>query len=278
MKKSAFLLFSIMLVLGLLVLPAGTARAAVGDNPVVTPVSGDMVFTTEIVPIAQLPGTVVLASQMLAPVGFPEGEAQFEGAGVRVTGMDNGKATACFTLPTIAVNQGWGGKVGVWNGTKWVLLPTAITTGTDEAANTTACAPISSSGIYAFIKWVVDPSLLPGKGDCDFEIIPAFYHFGGGGPENFSFQFYEPDFVVFSAVVLGPIAQGTPVYYKLLEYEGDVWGSFVGTVIHGAYGMPFSDFINLYVDLNDFEYAKLYVEYPSCWAILEYDQDTIFDD
>ena len=132
MKKSAFLLFSIMLVLGLLVLPAGTARAAVGDDPLVTPVSGDMIFTTEIVPIASLPGTIVLASQMLAPVGFPEGEAQFEGAGVRVTGMDYGKATVCFTLSTIAVNQGWGGKAGVWNGTKWVLLPTTITTGTDD--------------------------------------------------------------------------------------------------------------------------------------------------
>ena len=71
MKKSAFLLFSIMLVLGLLVLPAGTARAAVGDDPVVTPVCGDMVFTTEIVPIASLPGATVLDSLMLVPVGFP---------------------------------------------------------------------------------------------------------------------------------------------------------------------------------------------------------------
>jgi len=276
MKKSAFLLFSIMLVLGLLVLPAGTARAAVGDDPLVTPVSGDMVFTTEIVPIASLPGTIVLASQMLAPVGFPEGEAQFEGAGVRVTGMDYGKATVCFTLSTIAVNQGWGGKAGVWNGTKWVLLPTTITTGTDEAANTTACAPIAGNGTYAFIKWVVDPSLLLVKGQCGGDYYPAFYH--NEGPSGLFTDFsVEPESVVFSGVLTHPTAYGSPVFYKLLEYDGDVWGSFSGSIIHSP-GSWYTDFYDLHVDLSDFVYAKLYVEFPECWAILEYDQDTPFDD
>ena len=47
---------------------------------------------------------------------------------MRVTGMESGKATVCFSLSTIAVNQGWGGKVGVWNGTKWVQLPTTFAT------------------------------------------------------------------------------------------------------------------------------------------------------
>ena len=97
---------------------------------------------------------------MLAPVGFPEGEAQFEGAGVQVTGMDSGKATVCFSLSTIAVNQGWGGKVGVWNGTKWVQLPTTFTT-PEDSSSSLACATITGSGTYAFIKYVVDPDLLP---------------------------------------------------------------------------------------------------------------------
>ena len=65
---------------------------------------------------------MVLDSQMLAPVGFPAGEAQFESAGIRVIGMDGGKATACFFSVT-GMQFGWGGKVGLWNGSKWVLLP-----------------------------------------------------------------------------------------------------------------------------------------------------------
>ena len=276
MKKLVLPFFSCLLVLTLLLGSFGSAKAEVGDDPVVTPVSGDMVFTTEIVPIASLPGTIVLASQMLAPVGFPEGEAQFEGAGVRVTGMDYGKATACFPLSTIAVNQGWGGKVGVWNGTKWVLLPTAITTTDDEAAGTTACAPIAGNGTYAFIKWVVDPSLLLVKGQCGGDYYPAFYHYGGPLGLFTAFS-VEPENVVFSGVLTHPTAYGSPVFYKLLEYDGDVWGSFSGSIFHSP-GSWYTDFYDLHVDLSDFVYAKLYVEFPECWAILEYDQDTPFDD
>jgi len=172
MKKFYGPLFCFLLVLTLLLGSFASARAAVGDDPVITPVSGDMEFTTEVVSIAALPGTIELASQMLAPVGFPTGEAQFGGNGIRVTSMDSGKANVCFTLSTVAVNQGWGGKGGVWNGTKWVLLPTAITTTSDEAASTTACATITGNGTYAFIQYVVDPAKLPTTGLplCNFEV------------------------------------------------------------------------------------------------------------
>jgi hypothetical protein len=163
MKKFVLPFFSCLLVVTMLLGSFGSAKAEIGDDPVVTPVSGDMEFTTEIVPIASLPGTIELASLMLAPAGFPEGEAQFEGAGVLVTKFDTGKASACFTIS--GTQYGWGGKVGMWNGTKWMLLPTTITSPA-ETPNSIACATIAGSGTYAFIKYVVDPDKLPVFGMC----------------------------------------------------------------------------------------------------------------
>lgn len=160
MKKNFLPIVSLVLVLALLVSTTGSALAAPGDDPVVTPVSGDAEFTTEVVPVPALPGSVVLASQMFAPVGFTEGETQFDGAGVRVMGLDAGKASACFSLSTVALNQGWGGKVGVWNGSKWVLLPTTFST-SEESTTTLACASVAGDGTYAFIKYVADPDKLP---------------------------------------------------------------------------------------------------------------------
>ena len=98
---------------------------------------------------------------MLVPVGFPAGEAQYQGDGVIVTGMDSGKATACFTIT--GTQYGWGGKVGVWNGTKWVLLPTTIKA-LDESPNSLACAPITGNGTYVFIRYVAEQDKLPKVG------------------------------------------------------------------------------------------------------------------
>jgi len=171
MKKGTPVIISCLLVLTLLLGSFSTARAAAGDDPFVTPVSGDKDFTTEIIPIAHLPGTTQTAGQMIVPVGFPEGEAQFGGNGIRVIGMDSGKATVCFSLDTIAVQQGWGGFVGVWNGSKWVKLATSISTTSDEAAATTGCATITGNGTYAFIKYVTEPAKLPSYGQCGFEVM-----------------------------------------------------------------------------------------------------------
>ena len=138
MKRVLIPFFSCLLVLTLLLGSFGSAKAEIGDDPVVTPISGDMEFTTEVVPIASLPGTTEL-DQMLVPVGFPEGEAQFEGAGVLVKGIDCGKATACFVIS--GTQWGWGGKVGMWDGKKWVVLPTTIATTTDETAQPLPAPP-----------------------------------------------------------------------------------------------------------------------------------------
>jgi hypothetical protein len=160
MKRTALSVFSCLLVLSLLLGTWGSAKAAPGDNPIVTPISGDTSFITEIIPIASLPGVTTLSGGMLAPVGYPDGEVQFGGNGIQVTGMDRGKASACFFLSAAEINQGWGGKVGLWNGSKWVRLDTTITI-PEETNNAVACATISGNGIYAFIKYVTEPDKLP---------------------------------------------------------------------------------------------------------------------
>lgn len=160
MKKTSLPIVSLVLVLALLLSTTGSAIAAPGDDPVVTPVSGDTEFTTEVVPVPALPGSVVLANQMFVPVGFPEGEAQFDGAGVKVLGLDTGKAVACFSLSALELKQGWGGKVGVWDGANWVLLPTDFVANA-ESPTTLACASVTGNGTYAFIKYISDASLIP---------------------------------------------------------------------------------------------------------------------
>ncbi len=160
MKRAMIPVFCSLLVLSLLLGTVGSAKAAPGDDPVVTPVSGDTDFTTEIVPIASLPGVVELEGGMLAPVGFPAGEGQFGGPGILVKGFDSGKATACFFLSAAEVGQGWGGKVALWDGSKWQRMETSITT-VDETNTASACATITSGGTYAFIKYVTQPDLLP---------------------------------------------------------------------------------------------------------------------
>jgi hypothetical protein len=209
MKKFVLPLFSCLLVLSLLLGSFVTAKAAPGDDPVVTPVSGDTDFTTEVVAIASLPGTVTLDDGMLAPLGFPAGEAQFGGNGVRVTAMDQGKATACFSLSASAVNEGWGGKVAVWNGAKWVRLATSITTA-DETNTALACATITGSGTYAFIKYVAEPDKLPGYGKCTDEpvVSPAF-----------GWNYSTGTFVLSNALIVhSPAApDGTTVSFQLLS-------------------------------------------------------------
>jgi len=178
MKKSSGVILCVLLSISLLLASFSNVSAkAAGSsqvNPVFTLTSGDMSFTTEFLPMISLPGATTLASGMLIPVGFPSGEKQFEGVGLQVTGFDFGSASACF--PITAVNQGWGGQVGKWDGSKWVLLPTSISKPTEESFNW-ACATVNASGTYALISWVVDASKLPTsnvKPQCDFTIIDAY--------------------------------------------------------------------------------------------------------
>ena len=248
MKKTFISVFSHTLVLLLLLTSTSLVRAAVGDDPVVTPVSGDMDFSTSVVPVQSLPGTTSF-NQMLVPVGFPVGEAQFEGNGILVSGFDGGKATACFTLG--GTQWGWGGKIGVWNGTKWVLLPTDISTPADSP-DSLACASISSSGTYAFIKWVADPSKLDILPECSFDVLKTWTSYGGdpldlaiyinpavpdGTPVSYSVLSQNP-----LGIVHGTLSGSTTTYSDhfatfpvTYDHEDDMYGVVVRVILQGCY-------------------------------------------
>lgn len=225
MKKVLIPLFSCLLVITLLLTSFSTARANAGDDPVVTPVSGDIEFTTEVIQPAFLPGAEEVG-QKFVPFGFPAGEAQFGGNGVAIKGFDSGKATVCYAMRSIEIGQGWGGKFGSWNGTKWVLLPTTITTPTDSAYST-ACATVTGSGTYAFIKFVVDPSLLPQMSECNFDIeyvygITYGYVYGGINSTQFTIGLNVPT----------SVALGTPVTYTIFNINP----AWTGTITSGLSG------------------------------------------
>lgn len=278
MKKYIFSVFSFLLVITLLLGSFGIARAAADEDPVVAPVSGDNEFATEVIAIASLPGTYELATQMLAPVGFPAGEAQYGGNGVRVTGLSTGKASACFTLSTTAIDQGWGGKVGVWNGAKWVLLPTSITP-LQESPNSLACATITGDGTYAFIKYVVAPDKLPTMQSCG-EMSMA-------GPYDYDFNKFDGWMSAGASITDFYLPLGTPISYNIIQQDpaGFFKSGTSGTgIITASYELiPDTYYLSIitfdpqiefsydyYGNLNSFVFR---VYFPNCYTDFVYPDD-----
>lgn len=228
MKKLVFPLLSCLLAITLLLNSFSIASASDLDDPVITPVSGDMDFSTTIVSIASLPGIFELPGGMLVPVGFPAGDAQFQGDGVRVSEFETGKAIACFSVSGTEV--GWGGKVGVWDGEKWVLLPTTITN-FDENLVSSACATIKSSGTYAFIRWVAQPELLLG---CEYDTSKWTIH---TWPDGDNLRLWVNN--------LEELPLGTVVSYRVLGMNpaGGLTGAMSGEGYVGNFAPGDADFI-----------------------------------
>jgi len=282
MKKFVLPFFSLLLVLSLALSSFSSVTAAGGGDPWVTPVSGDMEFTATIVPIASLPGVIELPSQMLAPAGFPAGETQFGGNGVRVTEFETGKATACFSLSAQEVKKGWGGKVGMWDGAKWVLLPTTIAPVAEEASFTSACAGITGNGTYAFIKYIADAALLSSYGQCPFEVMAFPIEPDLEVGRGFSLTALLPsyDLLMEAALVFTSngytVPVGGTVSYKILSSipPGFILagGSGSGIVEMSAPGAMFVMFdppviINWDDDLeDDFEDLTVRIFFPDCYA------------
>lgn len=169
MKSKNTIAICVIFLLSVLFSNFQTVKAEGLPTPTATSLSGDANYSVQIVEQAKLPG-VSSYHNLLFPSGFPLGEKQFEGAGLSLSALDYGSVSICF--PLTAIRQGWGGKVGYWNGTTWDLLTTTITPA-QESSLSWACATSRSNGQYAFIKWVVDASLLPKtakaeKPYCDF--------------------------------------------------------------------------------------------------------------
>jgi hypothetical protein len=267
MKKFSILLTSGLLTLSLLLVSIGSvsafAPASSLPDPVVTPVSGDMVFTSELVSTASLPGVTSMSSGMLVPVGFPAGEKQFEGDAVKVSGFDSGKATACFA--TTGTSVGWGGQVGMWNGTQWVLLPTTITSPA-ESSFSWACASITNSGIYAFIRWVADVSLLPNKSACNYGIINAY----GSASDSVESAGIETGHIGLFQFVSTTDLTGKTVTVTLLSSvpDGDyTWaGSATGVIVSdggGNYHFVVSPLVPFYFNFNTTS-ITFHLDFGSC--------------
>jgi hypothetical protein len=161
---------SLFIACALLMITIGSVSANSGPKPVVTPLSGDQDFTVTYLNINQMPGSVLNSDGTPLPTGFASGEKQFEGWGAVVSGFRYGSASACF--PISGISKGWGGQVGQWNGSKWVLLATTITTPA-ESEISYACATIYGDGTYALLSWIADASLLTNattSSTCDFDI------------------------------------------------------------------------------------------------------------
>ena len=174
MRSKYTIAFLITFLLTVLFSNLQTVQADALPTPTATSLSGDADFSIKVVEQAQLAG-VSTYNNLLVPSGFPLGEKQFEGEGLSLSGLSYGSVSLCFPLK--ATSQGWGGKVGYWNGNSWKLLDTMITTPTESTVSW-ACVTADLNGQYALIKWVVDPSLLPktasSKPACTFSVYTMF--------------------------------------------------------------------------------------------------------
>lgn len=136
--------------------------------PTVSVLSGPESVTGTAMKVDTLPGAYLLENGMPLPVGFPQGDMQFKGKALEVSGYEYGTANVCFFIENAAT--GWTGKVGLWTGAKWMLLPTTITP-LSESKYSLACATATANGTYALLAWF-DPSLVVVEKS---DPLPLFY-------------------------------------------------------------------------------------------------------
>jgi hypothetical protein len=111
-------------------------------------------YNSDVLGAVDLPGTEVLDNGKILPAGFNH-EMQFGGNGLEVSGLAAGKSVdVCFDFPTYRYS--WNGVIKEWNGTKWVALPTTITS-TNESSSSLACTTKVKNGTYALLIWYYGP-------------------------------------------------------------------------------------------------------------------------
>lgn len=159
MKKTTRVSIAILLSLCFVLLAVGTvfAKSPVVKSPIAwtdptaRATDASLTFTGTVMDMWQLPGTMTLSSGLYVPTGLPEGQAQFGGKGLMISGLPDGRfVQACFNFPVY--NNSWAGMIYKWDGMEWVAMPTTITPGDAEnPANTYACTSMAGNGTYALI-------------------------------------------------------------------------------------------------------------------------------
>ena len=156
MKKSVSFGIAAILVFCLVLLSVTTVFAHpiyplfTWTDPTATSMDKAVMFNSDILNPAQLPGTQMLGSGMYVPVGIPTPQSQFGGNGLVVSGLPDGKTVQiCFSFPSYVFS--WAGQVHKWSGTEWLPMPTTIIPATAEAYNTQACTYGAGNGTYALI-------------------------------------------------------------------------------------------------------------------------------
>jgi hypothetical protein len=145
-------------------------------DPTVTVLSGDTEYTVTLLGTDKLAGAFKGASGFPVPSGFHDGDKQFGGKALTISGVSYGSERVCFALPNYA--YGWRGSVYQWNSTSWTALATDIIEGKDGAA-TLACSTVYGNGTYALLvafdisKAKTKPTSAPVGDGCIHDISSA---------------------------------------------------------------------------------------------------------
>ena len=128
--------------------PSMASSSANLNDPMVTISPVASAGKVQLVEQSALPGTNEKGG-MFFPKGFTDGQAQFSGMGVKISGLKNGE-TAKVSFDFRFSNFDWRGYVYQWNGSRWVKLATTVSGG-GEAVTTWANASNLGNGTYALI-------------------------------------------------------------------------------------------------------------------------------
>jgi hypothetical protein len=126
--------------------PVNAASSSPG--PSVTQLSGDTSFSFKMIEPGKLEGAYLGSRGYYLPTGFPQGEKQFSGKALEISGVSLGTQKTCF--PFANYPFGWRGSIYQWNGNSWLLLETTVSPGM-EGNPAQACAITYGDGVYALI-------------------------------------------------------------------------------------------------------------------------------
>jgi hypothetical protein len=258
MKKQISVIITIMFLFSLMVTGITPAEAASWPPPTAVAITGDTSFTVTIVDPAKIMGASIVDGEKIYPTGFNQGEVQFGGKALILSGIESGSQQLCFAFPTYSA--GWRGNVYQWNGAKWVKMATTIAEGEDGTI-TKACATSYGNGTYALIiSYTEQAKTLP---QCDMEFGTSLEYDGNEG------SIYEFHWIMglFPEDWLGKKAS----FKIIVEPSSAAWGpglSDSGPITVGEPAEPgdyhFWSTKTFFVDMEQMESWRIHITLPEC--------------